>query len=224
MPLSEPLIILGLMIALAVTAVLVALSAARRQVEVSVRHKAGAPLAWAIHPGKAAILHRRLRRAVAGVRLVIPVPRRRSEPTALQTLAEDFERLAAATARNMIAASYTDRGRRRHHLAQLRSEVVRIERIATGLRDDAVHLDPERPSRAAWALQADDLQARLRHRAEARAELAALEQQPTLEQQPASGQWAGPSDVVVPDLAHAVDEQTGVGGLAARHGRSFHQR
>lgn len=173
--LADFLIVAAGSIALAASVCLVVLTFARRQVEVSVRHRAGIPVHWVVHPGEAARLTRRLRRSVASVRLVVPPPRRREEPSRPQELAEQLELLAAATARELVAVSFADRRARWGRMVPLRHQVAEVERVARRLVEDAAALDPDRPDPHEWDRRMQHLDEELSARDIARRELAHIE-------------------------------------------------
>lgn len=128
----------------------VAVGLARRAVRVSPRHTTGAPVRWLVVPSRAALLHRRLRTAVLGLRSTVPTPRRRTEPSMLQELAAVIEELAAHTDRSLVLAA-TSRGDRR--AALLRSaavEVRRVEDLVDRLRRVAAELDPATMTSEQW--------------------------------------------------------------------------
>jgi hypothetical protein len=82
----------------------------RQYNEVSVRHPIRPPLRWAASFGACGRLHRRLRAAVAAVRLAVPAPPRRrsrrpAEPdTVWETFAVEIEMHAVALDRDLLLA------------------------------------------------------------------------------------------------------------------------
>jgi hypothetical protein len=152
------------------------LAVARRQAEVSVRHRAGVPIRWIAHPGEPAALTRRLRKAIMAVRLVIPAPGRRQEPSRPQELADQLELLAAATARQLVAVSLVDRRRRGAQVAPLRQQVAHVEQTSRRLVTDAAALDPDRPDPGEWNRRFHHLDEELKAREAARSELTFIEQ------------------------------------------------
>jgi len=173
--LTDLLIVAAGSIALVTSVCLVVLTLARRRAEVSLRHRAGVPIRWIAHPGEAAVLTRRLRRAVVAVRLVVPPPRRREEPTRPQELAEQLELLASATARQLVSVSMVDRRRRWSLLVPLRHQVAEVERMSRRLTADAAALDPDRPDPREWDRRMQHLDEELTARESARQELAFIE-------------------------------------------------
>ena len=103
--------------------------------EVSTRHPVHPPLRWAASFGVCGRLHRRLRAAVAAVRLAVPPPRRRgrrrAEPeTVWETLAEEVEAHAVSLDRDLLLA---DRLRGPTALAARQAvgrQVREVERLA----------------------------------------------------------------------------------------------
>jgi hypothetical protein len=81
----------------------------RQYNEVSVRHPIRPPLRWAASFGVCGRLHRRLRAAVAAVRVAVPAPprrrRRRAEPDSVwETFAGEIEMHAVALDRDLLFA------------------------------------------------------------------------------------------------------------------------
>jgi len=81
----------------------------RQRNEVSTRHPIRPPLRWAASIGSCGRLHRRLRAAVAAVRLAVPPPRRRGRrpaeaQTVWETLAEEIELHAVSLDRDLLLA------------------------------------------------------------------------------------------------------------------------
>src|SRR5256885_14556145 len=81
----------------------------RQRNGVSPRHSIRPPLRWAASIGSCGRLHRRLRAAVAAVRLAVPPPSRRwrrpaQADTVWETLAEEIERHAVSLDRDLLLA------------------------------------------------------------------------------------------------------------------------
>lgn len=151
------------------------LTVLRRQVEVSPRYRARVPIRWIAHPGEAASLTRRLRRAVLALRMVVPTPRRRDEPTRQQELAEQLEQLASATARELVLVSMADRRQRSAMLVPLRGQVAKVEQMSKRLVADAAALDPDRPDPGEWDRRMRQIEEELIAREAARRDLATVE-------------------------------------------------
>ena len=173
--LTDLLIVAAGTLALASAVGLAMLTMARRRAEVSTRHRAGVPIRWIAHPGEAAALTRRLRRAILSVRLVIPTPRRRHEASRQQELADGLEQLAAATARQLVAAGLVDRRQRPAALAPLRRQVTSVEALSRRLVADASELDPDRPDPLEWDRRMTQIADELTARDAARRELSLVE-------------------------------------------------
>ena len=79
--------------------------ALRRRLAVSRNQPSGAPLRWLASPGRAPMLHRRLRASVASVRSIVPPPSRRRGTSPWEADAAEVERLAAHLARELVRAA-----------------------------------------------------------------------------------------------------------------------
>ena len=173
--LTDLLIVAAGTLALSSAVGLAILTMVRRQAEVSPRHRAGVPIRWIAHPGEPAALTRRLRRAVLSVRLVIPTPRRHHEASRQQELADGIEQLAAATARQLVAAGLMERRQRAMALAPLRRQVTSVEELSRRLVADASELDPDRPDPLEWDRRMTQIADELTARDAARKELSLVE-------------------------------------------------
>jgi hypothetical protein len=98
----------------------------------SVSHRGGgrAPLSWLVSTGTCAHLHRRLRRAVAAVRVVVPPPRRRGPRGAFHDIADDLEREAVAIDAELVAARRLPLVHRRAAQRLVAPRVTEIELLA----------------------------------------------------------------------------------------------
>jgi len=98
----------------------------------SVNHRGGgrAPLSWLVSAGICAQLHRRLRRAVAAVRVVVPPPRRRALRGAFHDIADDLEREAVAIDAELVAVRRLPLVHRRAAQRLVAPRVMEIERLA----------------------------------------------------------------------------------------------
>ena len=153
--------------ALLVVALLAAIGASlryrlRMAAEVSPRHPTGAPLWWIAVPTPAALLHRRLRDAVAIIRSAVPLRRtRRAAVTHLQSMADDLERLAASADREVILASRAPFGRRVATLVQVSTLVASVEAQSARLAALAAGTDDSRDTPDEWAARMRDIERRL---------------------------------------------------------------
>ncbi len=134
----------------------------RRANRVSPRRRGWAPTRWMWSPSRQARLHRRLRDAVASVRLAVPPPRRRRSPTPLQDMADELEELAADTDRS-LALSRSVHGRDRAvGLSVIAARVESIERSGRRLVTVAAELDPQLMSATEWDRHHRDVDERIR--------------------------------------------------------------
>lgn len=130
--------------------------------EVSARHPTGAPLWWIAVPTPAALLHRRLRDAVAIIRDAVPSRRmRRAAVSPLQAMADDLERLAASADREVVLASRAPYGRRIATLVQVSTLVASVEAQAARLAALAAGTDRSRHTPDQWAAEMRDIEQRL---------------------------------------------------------------
>lgn len=106
----------------------------RRQNRVSPKVRTRAPLIWLMSPGRAATLHRRLRRALAGARGAIEAEsglgRGTMGPDALRACIGDLERHAIVVDDHLVLAAGCSPVVRRNLLRGLAGEVQDIERLA----------------------------------------------------------------------------------------------
>ena len=150
----------------------------RRRNLVSVRHRVKPPLPWLVSPQRCARLHRRLRDAVATMRMVVPRSTRRHKPPAelaeLARAADELEAHAAALDGDLVIAARL-RGTSGIVLrARLGGQVGDVERVAARITAAAGATSPRRSAQptpealAELSEQLDALEA-------ARDELARLE-------------------------------------------------
>ena len=155
------------------------LSRLRRRNLVSVRHRVKPPLPWLVSPQRCARLHRRLRDAVATMRMVVPRSTRRHKPPAelaeLARAADELEAHAAALDGDLLIAARLRGTSGIAFRARLGGQVGDVERVAARITAAAGATSPQRlaaqPTPAALAElneQLDALEA-------ARDELARLE-------------------------------------------------
>lgn len=102
----------------------------RRRNAVGRRGGCRAPLWWLASPGTLARLHRRLRRAVAAVRLAVPPPRRRDQRSAFHDVAGDLEREALTIDTELIALRRLPLVHRYDAQRDVHARVTEIERLA----------------------------------------------------------------------------------------------
>lgn len=148
-------IVVGTVVVVGMVAALIALVAWRQMlgaVRLVPRRPTAAPLAWALHPCRAAQLHRRLRRSCRGVIAAVGTPsrslhpsrRRRSSSPLTRVGAEVIDRAVAVDSR-LVAASRLAGSSRRAELHHLRIEVRAVEDAARRVgRLDAVWREHQR--------------------------------------------------------------------------------
>jgi hypothetical protein len=141
----------------------------RRSNAVNGRRGGRAPLAWLVSPGLAAHLHRRLRRAVAAVRVAVPVPRRRAPRGTFHEVADDLERQAVAIDAELVAVRRLPLVHRRHTHRLIAVRVAELERLAarvvstTAINPPTVTLDGLRERIDALQQAHDELDRLERH-------------------------------------------------------------
>ena len=151
----------------------------RQHNEVSVRHPLRPPLRWAASFGVCGRLHRRLRAAVAAVRVAVPPPSRRrrrgGEPESVwETLAGEIEMHAVSLDRDLLLADRL-RGPDAFVARQAAGRQVReLERLAHRVAAAAVSAQ-QRPGVEPAAETLARISEHLDALEEARAELARLE-------------------------------------------------
>ncbi|HVM64922.1 MAG TPA: hypothetical protein VMU14_08685 [Acidimicrobiales bacterium] len=158
-----------------------------RRNRVAPRARTGAPLHWLAAPSRAASAHRRLRRSLVGARAAVAAippdaPVRGDVASCLALL----ERQAVDLDHRLVVAAQCPAGTRWKLVNGLEPHVREVERIGSQLAQVAVVASP-RPAGAAPGMEA--LATRLQALEDARAELDAMEREPTL---PAGADEAAP--------------------------------
>lgn len=155
------------------------LSRLRRRNLVSRRHRVRPPLPWLVSPKHCARLHRRLRDAVAAMRLAVPRPTRRHkappELSQLGAAADELEAHAAALDGDLLVAA---RLRGTYGIAlrsRLGSQVADVERVAGRITAAAGAASPERRAALPTPEAMAELSEQLDALEAARDELARLE-------------------------------------------------
>lgn len=146
--------------AIGFTMVVAAMASLRRMSRVSGRHPAPTRVRWLVLPSRPALLHRRLRNSTLALRTVVPAPRRRTEPTTIQEMADELEALAASTDWAILSASRTRSGR--GQLSQLSIDVRRVEDMIGRLCEVAAELSDTAPGTVGWERRADRVEDALR--------------------------------------------------------------
>ena len=126
--------------------------ALRRRLAVSRNQPSGAPLRWLASPGRAPMLHRRLRASVASVRSIVPPPSRRRGTSPWEADAAEVERLAAHLARELVRAARLPLVARHRALNPIATRVREHEAQARELME----LDSDQ-----WRERTDSLHTRL---------------------------------------------------------------
>jgi hypothetical protein len=181
------LTILAVIVACWVIAALGSVWFLARRNRVAPRARTGAPLHWLAAPSRAASAHRRLRRSIAGARAALAAipadaPVRGDVASCLATL----ERQAVDLDHRLVVAAQCPAGTRWKLVNELEPQVREVERIGSQLAQVAVVASP-RLGGAAPGMEA--LSARLQALEDARAELDAMEREPSM---PAGTSDAGP--------------------------------
>jgi hypothetical protein len=136
-----------------------------------------APLPWAVTPTALAILHRRLRKTVAALRLEVPNPDRDADATLVQELADHVEALAVTVDRELVLARYTRLRDRIRSLPEMNDRVTRIESLAQRVASAQRTFDPTVDSTENWQRRAAETESRLSDLEQAQREVEHLEQQ-----------------------------------------------
>jgi HAMP domain-containing protein len=151
----------------------------RRHNLVSRTYRGRAPLTWLASPATCARLHRRLRGAVAALRMVVPAPRRRrpapAELAQLVTAADEVELHAATLDRDLLVASRLRGSAGRELRVRLARQVTELERVAARVTAAASAATPNRPGTQPSAAALRDLNDQLDALEAARDEVARLE-------------------------------------------------
>jgi hypothetical protein len=171
------LVIVATIVVTALISIATWLAIVRRANEVSRRHRVGAPVRWIASPSRPAMLHRRLRAAVVGMRLAVPAPRRSRTPSAAQDLADEIEALAAALDRELLSIARLPIGPRNAVLLPTAARVDQIESLSRRVARAGVQSDPSRLTDAQWDVRAGEVDDRVTALREAQVEVDALEQQ-----------------------------------------------
>jgi hypothetical protein len=144
-------IVMLVFVALVVAAVLSVRHTLKRHNAVSIRYGSDAPLSWLMSPMPPAVLHRRLRDAVALLRVSVPIEKgRRRRPSEDRSpyarLADDIELHAAGLDRDLQLLARLrgpDRAAVRTNLA---GQVLELERLAQRVAAAATAYRPGRPT------------------------------------------------------------------------------
>ena len=136
-----------------------------------------APLPWAITPTALAVLHRRLRKTVAALRLQVPAPKKGVEATMVQELADHVEGLAVTVDRELVLARYLRLRDRMRQLPEMADRVTRIESLARRVGATQQAFDPAGSTVENWQSRADETESRLADLEQAQREVAQLERQ-----------------------------------------------
>ena len=126
----QSLLIAALAVAFCGTCIVAMFRFAKQRTQVSRRTETPAPLPWAVTPTALAVLHRRLKRTVAALRLAVPEPGRREEPDMIHDLASHVETLAVRVDRELVMARYMRLTRRMKAFPVLSERVGVIESLA----------------------------------------------------------------------------------------------
>ncbi len=113
----------------------------RRYNRVSLRARSRAPLSWLVSPRRAAVAHRRLRRAVGGARVAAGLQRgsgRRSGSSSLSGCVIELERHAATVDDHLVLAARCSPAVRRSLVSGLGREVGEVERLAARVTSAAI--------------------------------------------------------------------------------------
>lgn len=135
--------------------------ALRRRLAVSRNQPSGAPLRWLASPGRAPMLHRRLRASVAGVRSIVPPPSRRRGTSPWEADAAEVERLAAHLARELVRAARLPLVARHRALNPIATRVREHEAQARELIQLVARYDPVELDSDQWRERTDSLHTRL---------------------------------------------------------------
>lgn len=135
--------------------------ALRRRLAVSRNQPSGAPLRWLASPGRAPMLHRRLRASVASVRSIVPPPSRRRGTSPWEADAAEVERLAAHLARELVRAARLPLVARHRALNPIATRVREHEAQAHELIQLVARYDPVELDSDQWRERTDSLHTRL---------------------------------------------------------------
>ncbi|MBK6669644.1 MAG: hypothetical protein IPG46_08175 [Actinobacteria bacterium] len=135
--------------------------ALRRRLAVSRNQPSGAPLRWLASPGRAPMLHRRLRASVASVRSIVPPPSRRRGTSPWEADAAEVERLAAHLARELVRAARLPLVARHRALNPIATRVREHEAQARELIQLVARYDPVELDSDQWRERTDSLHTRL---------------------------------------------------------------
>jgi len=145
----------------------------RRRNRVNPQVRSRAPLAWMASPGRAAVAHRRLRRAVQGARAARSAALDGSTDGELTSCVVDLARQAAAIDDHLVLAARCSPVVRRNLVRGLESQVREIEAVSA--RITTLVVGGRRPAAEGGADAVRRISERLDALDAAHAELAALE-------------------------------------------------
>lgn len=163
------LVVIAVIVVCWVVAMLASLWLLARRNRVAADARTGAPLHWLAAPSRAAVAHRRLRRAVSGARAALGgVPEDAAVRGDVVASVALLERQAVDLDHRLVVAARCPAATRWRLVNDLEPQVREVERIGSQLAEVALIAAP-RPPGAGEGL--DALTARLRALADARAEL-----------------------------------------------------